>query len=186
MLCQFSQEHALPFLTLLNLGSQEAECRKYGWDGRDGRDGSLDRSSCPTVFLSSDALRWGSLGTHSVCPGVQKGLHLTGHRPAAHSISQAFGPQDLFPSGTLHALEDVFRNYISHSLSRPKVTRVAGRPLHAFVLLPVPRVLGSLSSLESISTGDGLQRLPCGSPTGNPSLFKSESSRINREINWGK
>lgn len=138
-----------------------------GWKlGQEFLSHSVLIKRCPETGLPGNTQR----------PAVRKGLYLTGHRPPAHSISQAFGPQDLSPLG--HCMH--------HPLSRPKVTRVTGRLLHAFVLFPMHRVLGYLSSLERVSTGNGLQRLPCGSPTGNPGLFKTESSRINREINWGK
>lgn len=64
------------------------------------------------------------------CP--EMGVRGNTQRPA-HSVSQTVWTSGPFPSGTLHAMENVFRNYINLSLSRPNVTVVTGRLLHAFL-----------------------------------------------------
>ena len=109
---------------------------KYIWDGWQGIEARTGVPVLPPWFLQyRDALRWGSVGTCSAlqCPAVRTGLHLIVHRLMHVAFPKLFGPQDLFPSGTLHAVENLFRNYIHCSLSRPKVTTVAGR-LHAFCI----------------------------------------------------
>lgn len=143
MLCQFSQEHTVPFLTLLNRGSQEAECRKYIWGGREQKLGQEFLPCC----LGSRSVRimWcpemGSVGIHSALQ-CGKDCICQSSDPLHTAFPKLFGPQDLFPSGMLHAMENVFRSYMNRSLSRPNVTTVTSRLLHAFCIThDAPRAL---------------------------------------------
>lgn len=90
-----SARNTVPFLTLLNHASQEAEYfRKYIWVAGNRR---LDRSSCPAasgpiVFGSCDVLRWDPWE----CP-VPCSVERTVLTPAAHSISQPVWTSGPFP-----------------------------------------------------------------------------------------
>lgn len=123
-----SARNTVPFLTLLNRASQEAEYfRKYIC----GREQTLGQEFLPCrLGPHSVRIMWcpemGSVGMPSAVQCGKDCVCQCSH-PLHTAFPNLFGPQDLSSFGMLHAMENVFRSYTNRSFSRPNVTTVTSK-----------------------------------------------------------
>lgn len=186
-----SARNTVPFLTLLNCASQEAEYfRKYIWVAGNRR---LDRSSCPaasgpTVFGSCDVLRWDPWECPVPC-SVERTASASAHTRCTQHFPICLDLRTFPPLGCCmpwKTFSEATRIALSADQMSPRwqanVTTVTSRLLHAFCITrDAPRAL-TVFPHRRVSTGNGLQRFPLWTTL----AFLKPSSRINRGTNWGK
>lgn len=149
-------------LTLLNHGSQEAECRKYIWGGREHKLGQeflpCRLGSCSVRIMWCPEM--GSVGIHSA--------RCTQHFPNCLDL-RTFSPWDTACHGKR------FQKLHESLFKWPNVTTVASRPLHAFCIThDAPRALIIFPCWKEEAQETGCSVVLCGGSTGNPGLFKTE------------
>lgn len=99
VLCPFSQDHTLPFLTLLNRGRQEAGCRRYIWDGWQGIEARTGVPVLPPWFLqcSYHVMPWDGDPWEHAAPCSADRTASDSTQTDARSISQTVWTSGPFP-----------------------------------------------------------------------------------------